>query len=132
MSPGRARAGSDTVEAWVPGVGGERCRRSSAADRVRRTDRNVASARGRRCLSVIRAWPRGLAIEHPGTLGVYDYNWATGAAVGTARLLLSPNDHLAATLWTFDGNDYFQIGLEVGGYDFVLGDPESLGVDEFE
>ena len=67
-----------------------------------------------------------------GTLSVYDYDWATGAAIGAARLLLSANDDLEATLRTFDGNDFFGIGMVVGGHHFVVGDPDSLGTDEFQ
>jgi hypothetical protein len=73
----------------------------------------------------------GSRLTVQGVLSLYDYGWATGAAIGTARLLLSPETATETTLRTLDGNDFFIISLRFGNIALTIGDPGTLGTDEF-
>ena len=76
--------------------------------------------------------PGGSRLTIKGKLSLYDYLNGVGAAVGTARLLLLPDPEMSARLWTFDGNDFFQLTIRFGDHDVIVGDPGSLATDEFD
>jgi hypothetical protein len=50
-------------------------------------------------------------------------------AIGNARLRLCDDDFVEARLWTFDGNDFFQVILRFGDQELVLGDVGSLATE---
>jgi hypothetical protein len=53
-------------------------------------------------------------------------------AIGTdVRLAPVRGDFIEASLWTFDGNDFFQIALTFQGGGFRIGDVGSLDTGEF-
>jgi hypothetical protein len=72
---------------------------------------------------------KGSRFEVVGTLRHLPYSSAHCFAIGQARLLLRPGDFVEASLWTFDGNDFFQISLRFGDQQLTIGDAGSLATD---
>ena len=67
-----------------------------------------------------------------GQLRRITYSWADVFAVGeSGRLLLYEPDFVSAALWTYDGNDFFRITIQLGDVTFLIGDESELS-DEFE
>jgi hypothetical protein len=66
-----------------------------------------------------------------GTLRNIGYSWAASFAIGdSGRLLLYEPDFIAASLLTFDGNDFFRITARFADVTLVIGD-ESCAGQEF-
>jgi hypothetical protein len=66
-----------------------------------------------------------------GRLRNIGYSWAEGFAVGdSGRILLYEPDFVSASLWTYDGNDFFALTIRCGDVEFLVGD-ESYANDEF-
>jgi hypothetical protein len=71
-------------------------------------------------------------IQAVGVLKHYAYGWGEAFAVGDgARVLIWEPDFVSAHLQTFDGVDYFRIGIELVALRFVVGDL-ALQTDEFD
>jgi hypothetical protein len=63
----------------------------------------------------------------------YAYGWAEGFALGdAARILLYEPDFVSAHLSTFDGVDFFSVGIKLANIEFSIGNPALVETDEFD
>jgi hypothetical protein len=76
---------------------------------------------------------KGSRVQAKGVLRHYAYGWAEGFALGdAARILLYEPDFVSAHLSTFDGVDFFSVGIKLANIEFSIGNPALVETDEFD